>query len=311
LDQAKVAVMTRFNPEIPQSAGERRNRLIAIGLMCGAVLCFAGLDATVKWLSDHVDPLQTVWARYMGGVLIVSIFVNYYTTPGVSRTMRPWLQAARSLLLLGYAILNFTALKYLQLAETISIQFATPFLVALLAGPMLGEWVGPRRMIAICVGFLGVVIVTRPGFGGLHPAAILSFGSAFCYALYGITTRMLAATDSSRTTMFYSGLAGVALMTPVLPFVWASPESPFIWLLLGSLGFYGAFGHWLLILAHARAPAPILAPFIYTQLLWMLALGYLVFSDLPDRWTILGAGVVVASGLYLLYRENISSHGSQ
>jgi drug/metabolite transporter (DMT)-like permease len=303
--------MTGFILETPQSAEERRKRLVAIGLMCGAVLCFAGLDATVKWLSDHVDPLQTVWARYMGSVLIVSLFVNRYTTPGVSRTMRPWLQAARSLLLLGYAILNFTALRYLQLAETISIQFATPFLVALLAGPMLGEWVGPRRMIAIGVGFLGVLIVTRPGFGGLHPAAILSFGSAVCYALYGITTRMLAATDSSRTTMFYSGLAGVALMTPVLPFVWTSPESPFVWLLLGSLGFYGAFGHWLLILAHARAPAPILAPFIYTQLLWMLALGYLVFGEFPDRWTMLGAGVVMASGLYLLYRERVSSHRSR
>jgi len=296
--------MDRLSPGIDvQSADERRKRLIAIGLMCGALFCFACLDATAKWLSGHVDPLQTVWARYVGSVVIVSFFVNQYTTPGVSRTMRPWLQVIRSILLLGSTMLNFTALKYLQLAETVSIQFMTPFLVALLAGPMLGEWVGPRRMIAICIGFLGVLIVTRPGFGGLHPAAFLSVGSAICYALYGITTRMLAASDSSRTTMFYSGLAGVALMTPILPFVWTMPQSPMVWLFLGSVGFYGAFGHWLLILAHARAPAPILAPFIYGQLLWMLLLGYIVFGDLPDRWTMIGAGVVISSGLYLLYRE--------
>jgi drug/metabolite transporter (DMT)-like permease len=302
--------MDQRSPSIDvQSPEDRRKRLIAIGLMCGALFCFACLDATAKWLSDHVDPLQVVWARYLGSVLVVSVFVNQYTTPGVSRTMRPWLQGIRSLLLLGSTMLNFTALKYLQLAETVSIQFATPFLVALLAGPMLGEWVGPRRMIAICIGFLGVLIVTRPGFGGLHPAAFLSMASAVCYALYGITTRMLAASDSSRTTMFYSGLAGVALMTPILPFVWSTPQSLMVWLFLGSVGFYGAFGHWLLILAHARAPAPILAPFIYGQLLWMLLLGYIVFGDLPDRWTMIGAGVVISSGLYLLYREQTRRGG--
>ncbi len=293
----------------PHEAAKRRQRLIAIGLMSGALFCFACLDASVKWLSGHVDPLQIVWARYMGSVVIVSIFVNQYTSPGVSRTMRPWLQVFRSLLLLGSTILNFFALKYLQLAETVSIQFITPFLVALLAGPILGEWVGPRRMIAIGIGFLGVLIVTRPGFGGLHPAAFLSVASAVCYALYGISTRLLAATDSSRTTMFYSGLAGVAIMTPIVPFVWVAPQSTLVWILLLAVGFWGAFGHWLLILAHARAPAPVLAPFIYGQLLWMLLLGYIVFGDFPDRWTLIGAGVVIASGLYLLYREQARRGG--
>ena len=302
--------MNQISPDINvHSAEDRHTRLVAIGMMCGALFCFACLDASVKWLSDHVDPLQTVWARYVGSVLIVSVFVNQYTSPGVSRTLRPWLQAFRSVLLLASTILNFIALKYLQLAETISIQFATPFLIALLAGPMLGEWVGPRRMIAICIGFLGVLIVTRPGFGGLHPASFLAMAGTVCYALYGITTRMLAASDSSRTTMFYSGFAGVVVMTPILPFVWTTPDSWLVWVLLGSVGFYGAFGHWLLILAHARAPAPILAPFIYGQLVWMLLLGYIVFGDLPDRWTMIGAGVVISSGLYLLYRERTRRSG--
>ena len=223
----------------PLDPRERRTRLIAIALMSGALACFSCLDATAKWLGQQgVDPLQTVWARYTVSVVLVSLFVNRFTTPGVMRTNRVTLQVLRSLLLLTSTVLNFFALLYLQLAETISILFATPFLVALLAGPILGEWAGPRRMIAIGVGFLGVLIVTRPGFGGMHPAALLSVGGAVCYALYGITTRMLAATDSSRTTMVYSGLAGVALMTPVLPFVWTTPDSGLIWGLLIAVGFF-------------------------------------------------------------------------
>jgi drug/metabolite transporter (DMT)-like permease len=123
------------------------------------------------------------------------------------------------------------------------------------------------------------------------------------YALYNILTRILAASDRSETTMVYSGLVGMALATPILPFVWTMPGSPLTWALLVGVGALGAFGHWLLILAHARAPAPVLAPFIYFQIVWMLGLGYLIFGDWPDPWTLVGCTVVVASGLYLLSRE--------
>jgi drug/metabolite transporter (DMT)-like permease len=286
-------------------ADDRRRRFVAIALMCGAVLSFACLDATAKWLNHTLDPLLTVWVRYIGSVVFVSLFVNPWTTPGVVRTRRPWLQAGRSILLLGSTALNFIALQYLQLTETISIMFAVPLLVALLAGPLLGEWAGPRRLAAIAVGFVGVIVVTRPGFGGLHPAALLCLASAVCYALYSIATRLLAGSDSSATTMFYSGLAGVVLVTPILPLVWSAPDSALVWTMMILVGAYGAIGHWLLILAHARAPAPVLAPFIYTQLVWMIALGFLVFGDLPDRWTLTGSAIVVASGLYLLHRERI------
>ncbi|HYF53581.1 MAG TPA: DMT family transporter [Salinarimonas sp.] len=287
----------------PGGDRERRRRLVGIALMCCALICFACLDASAKWVNRYVDPLQTVWARYAVSVALVALFVNPVTSPGVSRTRRPWLQAGRSLLLLLSTALNFYALQYLQLAEAIAIQFMTPFLVALMAGPLLGERVGPERLAAISVGFLGVLVITRPGLGGMHPAAILSALGSVCYALYGISTRLLAAHDSSRTTMFYSGLAGVALTTPLLPLVWTAPPSPLAWALLVSVGFFGGVGHWLLILAHARAPAPILSPFIYTQIVWMIAFGWLVFGQLPDAWTLGGAGIVVASGLYLLSRE--------
>jgi drug/metabolite transporter (DMT)-like permease len=287
------------------SLADRRRRLIGIGLMCAALLCFSCLDATAKWLNRSVDPLLTVWWRYTASVVLVSFLINPWTRPGVVRASRLWLQIVRSLLLFLSTVANFVALQYLQLAETISIIFSVPLMVALLAGPILGEWVGPRRLVAIGVGFVGVLIVTRPGTGTMHPAILLSIGGSVAYAFYAITTRILAAHDSSETTMVYSGLAGVALMTPLLPLIWTTPDSLLMWILFLSLGLYGGFGHWLLILAHARAPAPILSPFIYTQIVWMLALGYLLFGDWPDAWTLTGAGVVIASGLYLLYRERV------
>ena len=139
----------------------------------------------------------------------------------------------------------------------------------------------------------------------MHPAAILSMISCVCYAFYALATRKLAAHDPPETTMFYSGAAGTLLMLPVIPFVWSTPQTPLAWLLLLATGAFGGFGHWLLILAHRLAPATVLAPFIYSQIIWMIALGWFVFGQFPDRWTFAGAGIVIASGLYLLYRERV------
>ncbi len=273
--------------------------------MCAALFCFSGLDACAKWLGRTMDPLQVTWIRYTVSVILVSAVLNPWSRPGILVTRKPWLQAARSLLLVGSTALNFIALQYLQLAETISIIFATPMLVALLAGPVLGEWVGPRRLIAIAVGFVGVLIITRPGVGGMHPAALLSVVGCFCYAAYSLMTRMLAAHDSSDTTMFYSGIAGVIVMSPVLPSVWSMPQGLLEWAVMLLIGALAAIGHWFIIEAHRRAPAGILAPFIYSQIIWMLALGWLIFDQLPDRWTFVGAAIVIASGLYLIYRERV------
>jgi drug/metabolite transporter (DMT)-like permease len=284
-------------------ASLRRQRLVGIALMCGALICFSGLDATAKWLNRSVDPLVTVWARYMSAVILTSLVINPWTQPGFARTRRLPLQLLRSSLVFLSTVCNFVALQYLQLVETMSIMFSTPLIVALVAGPILGEWVGARRLVAVGIGFLGVLVITRPGLGAMHPAALLSLTGAVAYAFYGITTRMLASSDSSKTTTFYSGVAGIVLMMPLLPWFWTTPPTALTWALLALTGVFGAVGHWLLILAHARAPAAILSPFIYTQIIWMLALGYIVFGDWPDAWTFLGAGIVIASGMYLLYRE--------
>jgi drug/metabolite transporter (DMT)-like permease len=282
---------------------ERVARLTGIALMCGAVACFAMLDTTAKYLNLYMSTLQVVWARYTGAFLFPFIVSNPWTRPGLTRTKRPLLQLVRSMLLLASTLCNFAALRYLQLDEAIALIFSTPFFVAALSGPILGEWVHWRRWTAIAVGFVGVLVVTRPGAGSFHPAALLSLSAALCYALYSISTRILARTDSNETTLFYSNLVGFLALMPVVPFVWTTPGDPLVIALMVATGAIGSLGHYLLIAAHRLAPAAVLSPFIYTEIVLVTALGFLVFGDVPSRFTITGAAIVVASGLYLLHRE--------
>jgi drug/metabolite transporter (DMT)-like permease len=273
--------------------------------MCAAVLCFSLLDTSAKWLGGVMSPMQAVFARYAGSMVFVLLLFNPWNRPGVLRSHRPGLQWIRSILLLASTALNFIALRYLQLAETVSILFAAPLLVALLSGPLLGEWPGPRRLAAIGVGFLGVLVVVRPGFGGMHPAALLCVLGCFCYTFYSLSTRILAAHDSTETTLIYSGAAGTIVLLPLLPWIWETPQTLMPWLLMLAVGLMGGLGHWLLIIAHRLAPATVLAPFTYSQIIWMLGLGWLVFGQLPDIWTFVGSAIVVGSGLFLLYRERV------
>jgi drug/metabolite transporter (DMT)-like permease len=282
---------------------QRAHRLAGIALMSGAVALFACLDAIAKYLGGHMDPIQVTAMRYVSAFLLALIFSNPFTRPGLLKTMRPGLQIVRGLMMLGTTLFNFFAFRYLQLDEALAIMFSTPFLVAIMAGPILGEWVGWRRWTAIAVGFFGVLVVIRPGLGGIQWAALLSVASAIFYAGYAIATRMVMRHDSSETTLLYANVVGVAIMLPVLPFVWTAPPSGFDLMLLLAVGAFGSAGHFLLILAHDRAPASVLSPFMYTQLLWAVTFGYLVFGNVPNRWTLAGAAIVVGSGLYLLYRE--------
>jgi drug/metabolite transporter (DMT)-like permease len=284
---------------------ERVSRLTGIALMCGAVACFAMLDTTAKYLNLYMSTLQVVWARYTGAFLFPFIVSNPWTRPGLTYTTRPVLQLVRSVLLLGSTMCNFAALRYLQLDEAIALVFSTPFFVAALSGPMLGEWVRWRRWTAIAVGFVGVLVVVRPGPGTFQPAALLSLSAAMFYALYSIITRILARTDSNGTTLFYSNLVGAVALLPVVPFVWTTPNDPLVIALMVASGAIGSFGHYLLIAAHRLAPAAVLSPFIYTEIMLVTVLGFLVFGDLPNRWTLTGAAIVVASGLYLLHRERL------
>jgi drug/metabolite transporter (DMT)-like permease len=222
--------------------------------------------------------------------------------PGLLVTKRPWLQLLRSIMMVGGTFLNVMALRFLQIDQTLSIIFSTPFLVAAMAGPLLGEWIGWRRWVAISIGFLGVLVVIRPGFD-MHPAALLSVATAVCYAIYGIITRLLSHTDSNETQLFYGNFIGTLATSATVWFVWSTPESLVIIALMVLIGAFGSVGHYLLIAAHRLAPASLISPFMYTQLVWAVILGYLIFNDLPSTWTLTGASIVIASGLYLVNRE--------
>jgi drug/metabolite transporter (DMT)-like permease len=256
-----------------------------------------------KYLGTHMDPLQVVGMRYISAFFIALVVSNPFSHPGLLKSARPGLQVIRGITMLMTTVFNFLAFRYLQLDEALAILFSTPFLVAIMAGPMLGEWVGWRRWTAIGVGFIGVLVVIRPGFDGMKWAALLSVASAVFYAAYAIFTRMVTRHDTSQTTLFYANLVGVLLMVPILPFVWSAPPSGIDLMLLLAVGAFGSAGHFLMILAHDRAPASVLSPFMYTQLLWATTFGYLIFGNVPNRWTLAGALIVISSGLYLLYRE--------
>jgi drug/metabolite transporter (DMT)-like permease len=284
-------------------AHQRRQRLTGIALMCGAVALFACLDTTAKYLNTRMDSLEIAWARYTSAFILTLIVSNPWTHVGLLRTKRLKLQIIRSVLLVGSTALNFIALRWLQLDEALSIIFTFPFIVAIASGPMLGEWIGWRRWSTICVGFGGVLLITRPGFGGMHPAALFSLAATICYGLYAVITRIVSRSDSNQTSLFYANFIGALVMLPVIPFVWVKPDNWAIMLMLLGTGVLGSAGHFLLISGHKLAPAAVLSPFIYTQLIWVVILGYLVFDHVPNGWTMSGAAVVICSGLYLLYRE--------
>mgnify|MGYP001308240542 CR=1 FL=1 len=278
--------------------------LIGVGLMCGALASFTLLDTAAKWAMRHgVPPLETVWLRYVGATALIFATAAPSHWRALIRSNRPWMQALRSALLFGSTLLNFLALQSLQLAETMSILFSMPLIVALASGPLLGEWVGPRRLIAILIGFCGVLVVAQPGGEGFKPAMALSLAGAFCYSFYILMTRALARVDEPRTALVHSNLVGVLALAPTMPAVWVWPQSMGAGVALFVVAAFGAFGHLLIILAHRRASAGALAPFVYVQLLFMIAAGWIFFGDEPGPSTLAGAGIVVASGLYLLARE--------
>lgn len=284
-------------------AQQRRQRLIGIALMCGAVALFAVLDTVAKYLNTKVDPLEIAWARYSSAFVLTLIVSNPFTHPALLRTKRPVLQLVRGVLLVASTALNFVALRWLQLDEALSIIFTFPFIVAIASGPMLGEWLGWRRWTAICVGFGGVLLITRPGFGGMHPAALFSLTATVFYGLYAVMTRIVSRVDSNQTSLFYNNAVGALVMLPVIPFVWSTPDNWTVAFMLLGTGVLGSLGHFFLISGHKMAPAAVLSPFIYTQLIWVVIFGYLVFDHVPNTWTMAGAAIVIGSGLYLLYRE--------
>ncbi len=278
-------------------------RILAIALMCATMVCFTGQDTCAKWLSASLPIVQIVWARYVGASVVVLIVSRSLSRPAILRSRRPRLQLLRSVLLFCSTTANVFAVRELQLSETATISFLTPVFVALLAGPVLGERVSAERMIAIALGFLGVVIATRPGAGAFQPIVLLAVAGVVCNSLYVLATRKLAGADSPQTTLAWTQVAGLVLLTPILPWIWRPPQSAVDWATMAGMGVFAATSHGMLIVAHRFAPAPTLTPFTYTQLIWMIVSGVVVFGDWPAAPTLLGAALVVACGVYLALQE--------
>jgi drug/metabolite transporter (DMT)-like permease len=290
---------------------DRRMRFLAIALMCATMVCFTGQDTCAKWLSASLPIPQIVWARYVGAALIAVAASRPLSRPGILRSRRPRLQLIRSALLFCATTANVFAVRQLQLSETATINFLTPILVALLAGPLLGEKVGRERMIAIALGFLGVVIATRPGTAAFQPIVIVAVAGVVCNSIYVLATRKLAGADAPQTTLAWTQIAGLVFLTPLLPWVWVNPGSARVWAVIAVMGVFGAASHGMLIVAHRFAPAPILTPFTYTQLIWMIVSGVIVFGDWPAVPTLIGAALVVACGAYLALRERRGRTGAR
>jgi drug/metabolite transporter (DMT)-like permease len=268
----------------------------AILLVCLGGVLFVVMNAMVKALTVRFDPILLIWARYFFHVvLILALFPRSW--PGFLRTTQLGVQLGRSVLLLASTVLNFLALVYLPLGEVAAITFTSPILVAALAVVMLRERVGVERWVAIGLGFVGTLMVVRPEAGGLNLGAVLALGCAMAYALYQISTRIVREAEPF-ASLLYGGLVGMVLFSALVPFAWTWP-TPLEWLLLILIGVLGALGHLCVIAALRRAEASRVSPFTYVQLVWAMLLGLVAFGDRPPPLTLLGALVIVASGLYV------------
>ncbi|MCB1381485.1 MAG: DMT family transporter [Notoacmeibacter sp.] len=268
-------------------------------------MLFSCLDASAKYLvTSGMQAPFVSWFRFAEHVVLALVFLRVWKRPQVFHVNNLPAQALRGLFLFGSTIFNFMALRSLQLAETISIFFFAPMVITALAGPFLGEWAGWRRWMAILVGFIGVLVITRPGAGAIGIGHVYIVAAMLSYCFYVLMTRKMSATESAESLIFYSALTPAIVMSPALPLYGSLPPSAWHWVALLGLGFFGGFGHWLLINAYKRASTSALAPYPYMQMVWMVLLGYFAFGQLPDVWTIAGALIIAGSGLYIVHREH-------
>jgi drug/metabolite transporter (DMT)-like permease len=280
----------------------------AIVLAVSATMVFGCSDTISKYLSTSLPIAEFLWIRYAMFLAMAIILVR--RRPGQwARPRNPALQSVRGICVVLSSILFVYGVRRMTMAQATTITFLSPILITILAVPLLGETVNLRRWAAVGAGLIGMLVVVRPGLGGFQPAALFGVGGAFCWALVLIITRKIALTDAPETTVLWSAAIGAGVLSAMLPFdaAWPTWQQLGLSLLLGTLA---SAGQWAVILAHRLAAASLLAPFFYTQLLWVSLLGFLVFGNLPDQYTVLGAAIIIASGLYTAHRERIRAQAS-
>jgi drug/metabolite transporter (DMT)-like permease len=302
--------MTSSGQSAPTPAAEAPSRtLLGIALMLTASSLFPIMNGLVQVLSARYPSEQIVWARTASHLVFILALFAPALGLGVVRTKRlPW-QLGRTFVHLGSMLMFFNGVKHLELAKAASISFTAPFIVALLAWPILGERMPLNRLIAVILAFLGVLVVIRPGTAVFQWASLLIMGSAGCYALYQIFTRRVAGHDPPETSAVYSALGPTVVMSVVLPFFWTTPVSWIDTGLLFSLGILGGLGHYLVARALTHAQASLLAPFTYWQMVGSVIVGYMISGLLPDLWTWIGTGIIMSAGLYIAWRETRGREG--
>jgi drug/metabolite transporter (DMT)-like permease len=279
---------------------------IGIAMMLLATLLFTVMDSIAKNLTASYPVQQVIWARYFFQFALMLLLIPRLGIAGLLWTRRPGVHIARGLLLMISTYCMIMAISIVPLADAYTITFTAPFLVTILSVPLLKERVGWRRWTAVLVGFAGVLIVFRPIAAPVHWAMLLPLITAACFAVYQILTRKVSY-DSRETAfmmLFYLAWVGTAVMTVIVPTYWQTVAAG-DWAWMIGMGALGAAGHLILIRALAITPASLLSPFIYSQIVWALGIGYLWFSDVPSVWMLIGCAVIVASGLYVFYREAV------
>ena len=289
-----------MSPAAPGGAdGPAYRPLMGILFMCLAGSFLPMMNGLAKLMSQGYASEQVVWARTVSHLVFVLALFLPKRGLSILRTRRPGVQFMRSCMLITSTFLFFSAIKFVPIAKAAAISFTAPLIVVLLSGPMLGEKVTLSRILAVLVGFVGVLVVIRPGFEVFQWASLLIVGSASCYAVYQVLTRRVAGTDSPETSVVYSVLVGAVLMSLIVPFSWKTPESWTDALLLGSLGVFGGLGHYCVARAMTYAPANFVSPFQYWQMIGSVAIGYLLFAEIPDVFTWLGASLIIGAGIYI------------
>ena len=275
-----------------------------IALILASTVFLGTSDVTAKYLSATLPSIEIAWIRFLTFALIMSPAMLPGSPLYALRTARPGLQVMRGIALLGSSLFFISGLRFLPIAEASATGFVSPLFVTALSIVLLGESVGVRRWLATAIGLIGVLIILRPGTSAFHPAAFFPIISALAWAATLIMTRMMSGREHAITTMTYSSIVGVGILSVLVPFVWVAPS----WhdILFGIfIGVASTAGQWIVVLAFRYADASVLAPFSYTQLLWVSILGFLIFGEIPDIWTVIGAAFIVASGLYTAHRERV------
>jgi len=276
--------------------------LRGILLMCAGVSLFPFMNASVKLLDANYPVAQIVWARFTGHLIVMLIVFMPQHGWALLLPKRPAVQVARSALMLVSNLVFVIAIARVPLATASAIGFTAPLIVTALSVPLLQESVGWRRWSAVVIGFAGALMVIRPGSGFRDPSVLL-LASALAYALYQIATRWVSRHDNAATGIIFAALLGSLAMSFVLPFVFVAPRTLWDGVLFACLGLFGGIGHYLIIRAFQLGPAAVMAPLGYVELVGTTVLGYLIFDNFPDLWTWAGAGVIIASGLYIASRE--------